>query len=85
MHERQEAYRLVQPDSRRARRGLASDQEQLLTSIDTALKPSQDIRLDGSQLEQHHAIKKLRTSTRYHRALATRHAIQTFAEKLRKE
>ncbi|TKA72810.1 hypothetical protein B0A55_09529 [Friedmanniomyces simplex] len=64
---------------------LASDREQLMTSIDTALKPSQDIKLDGSQLEQHRAIKKLRTNTRYRRAFATRHAIQTFADKLRKE
>ncbi|KAK3073416.1 hypothetical protein LTR53_005040 [Teratosphaeriaceae sp. CCFEE 6253] len=42
---------------------LASDQEKLLTSIEVALKPGQDIRL----------------------AFATRHAIQTFADKLRKE
>ncbi|TKA59728.1 hypothetical protein B0A55_12684 [Friedmanniomyces simplex] len=63
---------------------LASDQEKLFTSIDMALKPSQDIRLDGGQLEQHRAIKKLRTSARYRRPFATRHAIQTFADKLRK-
>ncbi|TKA68558.1 hypothetical protein B0A55_11214 [Friedmanniomyces simplex] len=64
---------------------LASDQEQLLTSIGAALKPSQDIRLVRSQLDQHRAIKKLRTNTRYRRAFATRHVIQTFADKLRKE
>ncbi|KAK1810044.1 hypothetical protein LTR12_015592 [Friedmanniomyces endolithicus] len=64
---------------------LASDQEKLLTSIDMTLKPGQDIRLDGGQLEQHRAIKKLRTNTRYRRAFATRHTIQTFADKLRKE
>ncbi|KAK3063816.1 hypothetical protein LTR53_018754, partial [Teratosphaeriaceae sp. CCFEE 6253] len=64
---------------------LASDQEKLLISIDMALKPSQDIRLDGGQLKQHRAIKKLKPNTHYRRAFATRHAIQTFAHKLRKE
>ncbi|KAK3639728.1 hypothetical protein LTR56_012305 [Elasticomyces elasticus] len=64
---------------------LAANQEQLLTSADTALKPTQDIMLNGSDTEQHKVVKTSKTSQRYRMVYSTRSYIQTFADKLRKE
>ncbi|KAK5680009.1 hypothetical protein LTS10_007957 [Elasticomyces elasticus] len=64
---------------------LAANQEQLLTSVDTTLKPTQDIMLNRSETEQHKAVKTSKASQRYRMVYSTRSYIQTFADKLRKE
>ncbi|KAK3637261.1 hypothetical protein LTR56_013799 [Elasticomyces elasticus] len=64
---------------------LATDQEELRGTLHTAFKPTQDVKLDGREIDQHKAIKTSWTSSRYRTIYSTRNQIQTFAEKIRKE
>ncbi|KAK5737337.1 hypothetical protein LTR17_006754 [Elasticomyces elasticus] len=64
---------------------LATDQEQLMTTVDSMFKPTQDVKLHGQESDQHRAVKTSWSSQRYRMIYSTRNQIQTFAEKICKE
>ncbi len=64
---------------------LATHEEQLLASIDTVLKPNQEIMLLGSPLDQCKAVRTSKTGQRYRKVFATRRYVEEFVKKLRKE
>ncbi|KAK0931386.1 hypothetical protein LTR91_000335 [Friedmanniomyces endolithicus] len=64
---------------------LATHEEQLLASIDTILKPNQEIMLLGSPLDQCKAVRTSKTGQRYRKVLVTRRHVEEFVKKLRKE
>lgn len=61
---------------------LRSDQERLLSTVNPALKPKQDVLLIGSASEQMNALKALKTASRNGQINKTRQAIQKFTDKL---
>ncbi|KAK5674024.1 hypothetical protein LTS10_013215 [Elasticomyces elasticus] len=64
---------------------LSADEAQLSASIDAFLKPHQNVTLHDRPSDQLKAVKSLKTSQRYRKAFATRSAVQSFADKLRKD
>jgi len=62
---------------------LAQEQERLLTTIDGAIKPNQDIRLAGGIRDQLGVVKNLKTAKRYRQTYNMRNTIAAFADKLR--
>ncbi|KAK3614182.1 hypothetical protein LTR56_027418 [Elasticomyces elasticus] len=64
---------------------ISADEAQLSASIDAFLKPHQNVTLHDRPSDQLKAVKSLKTSQRYRKAFATRSAVQSFADKLRKD
>ncbi|KAK1041494.1 hypothetical protein LTR74_018607, partial [Friedmanniomyces endolithicus] len=64
---------------------LASNQEEILTNTGADFTQVKGLNLRGSLTEQVATVKKLKISKRYRKVFNSRNAIQSFADKLRKD